>query len=365
MLLFVIGSIPSTDSNPYMTLQPEGEEYLQPNTLPALESPKGLPRSDKAKLLYYVNRLTNVHHLCISPSVAPDILRIAHDKGHLGFSRCFEIVSRSWFICGLTKLLHFFIRHCLQCLALQTRRHPPHGSFQLIESPSVPFFTLTLDIMLALPLSKEGYNVIISVTCKFSKRVKLVEDADTWSAEQWAHAFLKRLNLIDWDLPGELITDGDPKFLSKFWTALFAKLGVKLLYSTTYHPQTDGASKRTNQTFEIALQFFVHAIDDPLRWPKVLPRIQSLFNITSSSTTEKTPNEVAYGFLPGDFWTCVQPPPCLTPMSLVPQPRIRYCLPLQIIKSTTTGATSLYLWRLGTGQYLISIRATQFLPPSE
>ncbi len=145
---------------------------------------------------------------------------------------------------------------------------------------------------------REGYNAIMSVTCKFSKRVTLVEGADIWSAEQWAHAFLKRLDLIDWGLPGELITDRDPKFLSKFWTALFAKLGVKLVYSMVYHPQTDNASECTNQTVEIALRFFVYAMDDPLRWPEVLPRIQSLLNNTSSTTIGKTPNEVAYGFSP-------------------------------------------------------------------
>ena len=297
-LPFVIGSTPSTDSDPYMASQPEGEEYLQPNTLPALEGPECLPRPDKAKLLYHVNRLTNVHRLCIPRSVAPNILGIAQGEGHPGFSRCFEIVSCSWFIRGLTKLLRSFICHCPQCMALQTRQHSSYGSLQPIESPPVPFFILTLDFVLAFPLLKEGYNTIMSVTCKFSKRVTLVEVADKWSAEKWAHAFLKRLDLIDWGLPKELITDRDPKFLSKFWTALFAKLGVKLLYSTAYHPQRDGASKRTNQTVEIALRFFVHTMDDPLRWSEVLPRIQSLLNNTSSSTTGKTLNEITYGFSP-------------------------------------------------------------------
>lgn len=65
-------------------------------------------------------------------------------------------------------------------------------------------------------------------------------------AEQWVQAFLKQLDLVDWGLLGELITDRDPKFLSKFWTALFNKMGVKLLYNTTYHPQTDGSSECTN-----------------------------------------------------------------------------------------------------------------------
>lgn len=49
---------------------------------------------------------------------------------------------------------------------------------------------------------------------------------------------------------------------------------------------------------EIALRFFIHVLEDPAKWPEVLPRIQSILNNTSSSTTGKTPNEVAYGFSP-------------------------------------------------------------------
>lgn len=40
---------------------------------------------------------------------------------------------------------------------------------------------LTSDFVLALPQLKEKFNAIMSVTYKFSKRVTLVEDADTWS----------------------------------------------------------------------------------------------------------------------------------------------------------------------------------------
>lgn len=93
----------------------------------------------------------------------------------------------------------------------------------------------------------------MSVTYKFSKQVTPIEGTDTWLAVQWAHAYFNRLNLIDWGLPGELITDCDTKFLSKFWTALFTKPGVKLLYNTAYHPETNGSSERTNQTVEIAI----------------------------------------------------------------------------------------------------------------
>lgn len=157
---------------------------------------------------------------------------------------------------------------------------------------------LTLDFVLARLLTKQGFNAIISVTCKFSKWVTLLKRVNTWSAEQWVQVFLQRLDLIDWGLPREPITDRDPKFLSKFWAELFAKLGVKLLYSTAYHPQTNGSSKHPNQTVEIALLFFIYVLENTSLWPEVLTCIQSSLNNTSSSTTSKTPNKIAYGFSP-------------------------------------------------------------------
>ena len=95
----------------------------------------------------------------------------------------------------------------------------------------------------------------MSVTDKFSRKVTLIPGKSTFNAEEWAHRFFRRLQKIDWGLPKQIISDRDRKFLSEFWKALFSKLGVKLLYSTAYHPQTDKSSERTNQTIEIVLRF--------------------------------------------------------------------------------------------------------------
>lgn len=127
-LLFVINSTPPTDSNPYLSPQPDGAEEPRPDYMPVTKISKELPRLDKTKLFYHVNRLTNVHRLCISPSVALDILTIVYGEGHPRFSCCYEIIIRFWFIHDLTKLLRSFIYHCPQCLALQTRQHPSYGS---------------------------------------------------------------------------------------------------------------------------------------------------------------------------------------------------------------------------------------------
>ncbi len=148
-LPFVLGFLPPTDADPYMNPCFEGDRSPITDAFSIQHKPTidKLPAPDKSKLLYYVSNLTSVHWLCILPSVALDILAIAHGEGYLGFSYCYKIIARSWFIHNLTKLSWSFIQHYPQCLALQTRRYPLYGSLQLIQPLPVPFFTLTLDFV--------------------------------------------------------------------------------------------------------------------------------------------------------------------------------------------------------------------------
>jgi transposase InsO family protein len=79
-------------------------------------------------------------------------------------------------------------------------------------------------------------------------------------------------------LPLELISDRDKLFVSKFWKALHKLTGVHLKLSTAYHPQTDGASERTNKTLNQCIRF--HVEHNQKGWVRALPLIR--FNIMNS-----------------------------------------------------------------------------------
>ena len=83
--------------------------------------------------------------------------------------------------------------------------------------------------------------------------------------------------------------------MGQLWEEIFRLLKVDLLYSTAWHPQTDGMSERSNQTAEIALRYFIELMDN--RWPKALPQLSSVLNnSTKYSTTRLAPNEIIFGF---------------------------------------------------------------------
>jgi hypothetical protein len=54
-------------------------------------------------------------------------------------------------------------------------------------------------------------------------------------------------------IPNTIVSDPDAEFLSHFWRYLWNKLGTKLLFSTTCHPQTDGQTEVVNRTLSIML----------------------------------------------------------------------------------------------------------------
>ena len=203
--------------------------------------------------------------LCIPDydGLIKDVFEMAHDEaGHPGYSRTHERIIQMIFVQRLSQRLHEYLRHCPRCRLNQTPRHRPYGTLQPILTLAEPYYTVTIDFILALPLSTpDKYNCLLTVTDKFTKKIALIPGQETYKAKDWALSPLNRLMIADWGLPKIIISDRDPKFLSELWRTWFNQLNVQLLTSTSYHPQTDGQSERTNQTIEIALRYYLSTID--------------------------------------------------------------------------------------------------------
>ena len=83
---------------------------------------------------------------------------------------------------------------------------------------------------------------------RFSKRAHFAPCYTNDSAIDVVHIFLYEV-YRQHGLPKEVISDRDPKFTSKFWTALFEQLQIKKM-STSYHLESDGQTEHINYILE-------------------------------------------------------------------------------------------------------------------
>src|SRR5258707_10022653 len=106
-----------------------------------------------------------------------------------------------------------------------------------------------------LPDSK-GYNAILMVVDRLSKRIHAIPTVTSLDSARVAWLFLEHI----WHhhgLPEEVISNCGSAFISNFSCELAALLGVKLTPSTSYHPQTNGQTECMNQEIEVYLWVFV------------------------------------------------------------------------------------------------------------
>ena len=88
-----------------------------------------------------------------------------------------------------------------------------------------------------------GYDYLLVVICRLTSLVHLIPTNTSAKATDITWLFLKDIVRIH-GLPETIVSNQDPKFMSKFWCKLHHLMGVKLLMSTAYHPQTDAMGER-------------------------------------------------------------------------------------------------------------------------
>ncbi len=131
----------------------------------------------------------------------------------------------------------------------------------------------------------------------------------TDDAKHVAELFFKKVVRLHGVLK-TIVSDCDVKFQRYFWKTLWGKLGTKLLFSTTCHPQTDGQTEVTNRTLGTLLRALINK--NLKSWEECLPIAEFAYNRTIHSSTSLSPFEVVYGFNP------------LTPLDLSPLPVNEY-----------------------------------------
>ena len=157
-----------------------------------------------------------------------------HDElHHADFHQVYNIIVAGIFIQNLSKRLTQYIIHCLQYLSCQTVWHYFYRVLQSVVESSISFHTVTVNFIVDLLKTKEEFNAVMTVTCKFLKKVKFISEKNTWTTAEWAKVFFN--STTDWSISVVWIGNRDFKWFSQFWTQLFTDMSTKILMTMTHH----------------------------------------------------------------------------------------------------------------------------------
>ena len=243
------------------------------------------------ELIYHTKKRRR--RLCISASCEAEIFRMSYDDNqHAERHRCYQRIVDSLYVPRLFKKLRQYLNHCLNCQLNQTKRHKPYEKLISISNTPRLFHTIAINFVVDL---SEVYDAFMTITNKFFRRTLLIRDKTTYIVVDWTHLLLNALLIADWDIPKEIISNKNSKFLSDLWQAIFTKIETRLLTSTAYHPQTNDSSERTNQTVKIVLRFFITMFSN-VKWSIFLSTLQAQLNNSFNTATKLAPNEIVYEF---------------------------------------------------------------------
>jgi len=169
------------------------------------------------------------------------------------------------------------------CLRTKPTRQALVGELHSLRIPDSRWDTLSIDFVVELP-SSSGHNAVMTVVDSVLKRVHFILTHMTVTVEGAARLFLHQVWKLH-GLPKCVISDHGPQFIARFTKELYRLLGIKLVSSTAWHPQTDRQTECVKQELDQYLQLFVNERQD--NWYDLLPMAEFQHNNHVHSTTQQ------------------------------------------------------------------------------
>ncbi|CAF5024393.1 unnamed protein product, partial [Rotaria sp. Silwood1] len=231
--------------------------------------------------------------------IRADIIKIYHDTpangAHFGRDRTIHKIQQRYYWPHMISDIQNYIKSCVPCLQNNPQRQKPPGALKPIKPPEGVWQLLTMDFHGPItPTTKHGNKYIILLTDVLSKFVitKAVRDCTASTAAQ----FLIEEVILKYGTPKCILTDNGTHFTATMMTELFKKIGITHLYSTPYHPMTNGQIERFNATMDAKIAALSN--EKRTNWDEQLPFVTFNYNTTIHKTTGQIPFELIYGRSP-------------------------------------------------------------------
>nr|GEX16473.1 hypothetical protein [Tanacetum cinerariifolium] len=203
--------------------------------------------------------------------------------GHFGRDKTLDLIRGKFYWPKMERDVSRIIARCRVCHIAKTQSTNV-GLYTPLPIPTAPWEDVSLDFVMGLPRTKRQKDSVMVDVDRFLKMAHFVPCSKTYDASQVAR--------LRHGIPKMITSNRDVKFVSHFWRTLWKCMGLKLQFSISHHPQTDGQTEVTNRSLGNLLRCFIG--EQPKQWDITLPHAEFASNRYLNRTTSKTLFMIVY-----------------------------------------------------------------------
>jgi hypothetical protein len=245
----------------------------------------------KHKLLYKKNRKDSDKPLrVIKWTEVEPVLYMMHSHptaGHLGTDAMYYKIIERYYWDQMYRDIRNYVNSCETCQKRgKSKRKEPLHPIQVGRA----FERIGIDLVGPLPITNQNNRYIIVATDYLTRwpEAKAVPDA---GAETLAKFIFEEI-ICRHGVPKMILSDNGKNFISETVRILCEKFLIKHIFSSPYHPQTNGMVERLNRTLCNSLAKVKEKEED---WDIHIPAVLFAYRTKRHATTGYTPFQLVYG----------------------------------------------------------------------
>ena len=208
-------------------------------------------------------------------------------NAHFGINKTFQTIKQWFYWPTMHKDIADFITSCLTCQRLKGK--PPTQNRAFLQTqllPSQPNEKIGADLFGPIKESKNKNKYVLVMTDLFTKYA-IFEPIPDKSAETVAMTIFNKW-ILKFGAFKQLLTDEGREFVNNLMNALSRVSNFKHLTTSSYHPQTNGATEALNKHIIKCISAAIDSnnYDD---WEALLPMINFSYNTAVHKSTNHSP----------------------------------------------------------------------------
>jgi transposase InsO family protein len=224
-----------------------------------------------------------------------DLLQAVHNDpmsgSHFSFARTYDKLRNHYWWPGMHSSIRHHIKSCKACLSFNVSRQKKVGQLHPVPPPDGPFQIIGIDFCGPLKTTPRGNKYVLVITDYFTRYITAVP-LPTCTAEKTAETLFNEF-FCKFGVPEVIVSDQGTHFQNQLMTHMQHLIGYNHIYSTPYHPQSNGIVERFNSTF--IPQISKLQDNEHNNWDEYLQAVVFAYNSGTHKTTHYSPYQLVFG----------------------------------------------------------------------